>query len=131
MCVLGSYHWPADVVQAEGLDATFLCQHPSTSGSIGWLINRTSLRNFNAEGVVFVIAGLGNSTETLAIPAISQYNGSSVVCTLYIIEPNGTAMIIDSTPATLTVQGISLLRLLSCHSDYIIIYVWLHTWLIY
>ena len=33
-CVLGSYHWPADVVQAEGLDATFLCQHPTNSGSI-------------------------------------------------------------------------------------------------
>ena len=105
VCVLGSSHWPADVVQAEGLDATFLCQHPTNSGSIEWLINGTSMRNINAEEIAISRGRLGDSTETLAISAISQYNGSSVVCTLYIIEPNGTAMVIDSTPATLTVQG--------------------------
>ena len=101
----GSSYWPADVVQAEGLDATFLCQLPTNSGSIEWKINGTSMRNVKAEGIAISKGGLGNSTETLAISAISQYNGSSVVCTLYIIEPNGTAMVIDSTPATLTVQG--------------------------
>ena len=96
-------------MQAEGLDATFLCQLPTNSGGIEWLINGTSIRNFNAEKVAFVIEGRGGTTEALIISAVSQYNRSSVVGTLYIIEPNGTAMVIDSTPATLTVQGISLL----------------------
>ena len=36
----------ADVVQAEGLYAMFLCQL-STSGSIEWQINGTSLQTVN------------------------------------------------------------------------------------
>ena len=107
MCVLGSYHWPADVVQAEGLDATFLCQLPTNNiGTIEWLINGTSLQVVSGEAAIRR-EGRGEATEALIIPAISQFNGSSVLCTLYIIEPNGTAMVIDSTPATLTVQGIT------------------------
>ena len=96
---------PADVVQAEGLNGTFLCQLPTDSGSIEWQTNGVSLRNSNATEAAIIREGRGESTEALVIPAIPNYNGSSVVCILYIIQPNGTDMFIDSTPATLTVQG--------------------------
>ena len=41
---------PATVVQAEGLDATFLCQLPASNGAIEWQVNGTSLRNMNYSG---------------------------------------------------------------------------------
>ena len=40
-------------MQAEGLDATFLCQLPTAGSSIEWQINETSFRNVNAgEGLI-------------------------------------------------------------------------------
>ena len=100
---------PATVVQGEGLDATFLCQLPTFNdgtSAIEWQINGTSLRNVNAiEGQIR--KGRGEATEALIIRALTQLNGTSIVCILYIIEPNRTAEIIESTPAILFVQGIS------------------------
>ena len=90
---------PATVVQAEGLDATFLCQLPASNGAIEWQINGTSLRNER-----------GERTEALIISALPQFNGTSVVCILYIIEANGTAIFTESKPALLFVQG----SLLAC-----------------
>ena len=95
---------PATVVQAEGLDATFFCQLPTDNGSIEWQINETSLCNVNT-GEGQIREGHGEATEALTISALSQFNGTSVVCILYIIEPNGTVEFIESTPALLIVQG--------------------------
>ena len=95
-----------DVVQAEGLNATFFCQLPSNdgSGSIEWQINGTSLRNMNTVRIIARV-GRGNETEVLIVHAFSQLNKTGVVCVLYIIDENMTATFIESTRATLTVQG--------------------------
>ena len=88
------------------MDATFLCQLPTNSGSIEWQINGTSLRNVNVSEGHIRKEGRGDSTEALIITALAQFNRISIVCILYIIEPNGTAEVIESTPAILRVQGI-------------------------
>ena len=100
---------PTTVVQAEGLDATFLCQLPTGGITIEWQINRTSFRSVNASEHPIRKEGRGNDTEALIIPALPQFNGTSIVCILYIIELNGTADFIESitTPALLIVQGSS------------------------
>ena len=98
---------PTTVVQAEGLDATFLCQLPTAGITIEWQVNRTSLRNVNAGEHPIRREGRGNNTEAVIIPALLQFNGTSIVCILYTIEPNGTADFIESTPALLIVQGSS------------------------
>ena len=86
------------------MDATFLCQLPASSGAIEWQINGTSLRNMNISGQIRK-QGRGEATEALIISAIPQFNGTSVVCVLYIIDTNGTATFIVSKPALLVVQG--------------------------
>ena len=98
--ILGCIH-PANVTQALGLDATFLCQHPTDSGTIE---NGTRFREASSNGAI-VIEGHGNATQVLKMRALPQFNGTEVVCVLYIIEPNGTVTADRSTPATLTVQG--------------------------
>ena len=98
------------LVQAEGLDATFLCQLPTTSGAIEWQINGFSLCNVNISGSQIRRQGHGEATEALIISALPQFNGTSVVCILYIIEANGTGTFIESKPALLFVQG----SLLAC-----------------
>ena len=96
------------VVQAEGLDATFLCQLPTfNGGAIEWQINRTSLRNWNACVGLIKREDRGEATEALIIRALTQFNGTSITCILYIIEPIGTVEFIESTPVILFVQGIS------------------------
>ena len=93
------------VVQAEGLDAIFLCQLPIAGRAIEWQINGTSWHNVNTGGGQIRREGRGNNTEALIIPALPQFNETSIVCILYIIEPNGTVDFIESTPALLIVQG--------------------------
>lgn len=95
---------PATVVRAEGLDATFLCQLPYSDGAIEWHINGTSLRNVNGSEVQIRKEGCGDSTEALIIPALARFNGMSVACMLYIIEPNGTVAFIESAQAMLIVR---------------------------
>ena len=96
---------PDTVVQAEGVDATFLCQLPSNDGAIEWQINGTSLRNSNAGEGQITREGRGEATEALIISALPQFNGTSVVCILYIIEPNRTVVFTESASAMLIVQG--------------------------
>ena len=91
-----------DVVQAEGLNATFFCQL-STSGTMEWQINEISFRNVNNSGITN--QGRGEGTEVLIIHALPELNKTGVVCVLYTIDENGTVTIIESTLATLTVQG--------------------------
>ena len=98
---------PTTVVQAEGLDTTFLCQLPTAGITIEWQINGISLRNVNAGGGQIRREGRGNNTEALIMTALPQFNGTSIVCILYIIELNGTVDFIESTPALLVVQGSS------------------------
>ena len=86
------------------MDATFLYQHPTDSGTIEWIINGTRFRGASSNGMI-VIEGRGNATEGLKMRALPRFNGTEVVCVLYIIEPNGTVTVDRSTPATLTVQG--------------------------
>ena len=100
---------PADVTQALGLDATFLCQHPTDSGTIEWIINGTRFRGAFSNGMI-VIEGHGNATEGLKMRALPQLNGTKVVCVLYILEPNGTVTVDRSIPATLTVQGTEIIH---------------------
>ena len=98
--------WPADVVQAKGLDAIFLCQLPNYGISIEWQINETPLRNYNSSANDLIRReGRGNNTEALVIPATPHLNESSVLCIMYIIGANQTAEFIKSTPATLVIQG--------------------------
>ena len=93
-----------DIVQAEGLNATFYCQLPNNYyGSIEWKINGTTFRNINTSEIVR--QGRGEETEVLIIHALPQLNKTGVVCELYTINENGTVMFIESTRATLTVQG--------------------------
>ena len=96
---------PTTVVQAEGLDATFLCQLLAGSGAIEWQINGTPLRNVNISDGQMQREGRGEGTEALIICALPQLNGTRVVCILYILETNGTVTFIDSKPALLFVQG--------------------------
>ena len=97
---------PITVVQAEGLDAIlFLCQLPTAGITIEWQVNENSLRDVNAGEGQIRREGRGNDTETLIIPALPQFNGMSIVCTLYIIEPNGAVAFIESAPAQLIIQG--------------------------
>ena len=51
--------------------------------------------------------GRGEAIEALIITVLPQFNGTSVVCILYIIEANGTVIFTDheSKPALLFVQG--------------------------
>ena len=86
------------------MEATLFCQHPADSGIIEWIINGTRFRGVSSNGTI-VIVGHGNATESLKMRALPQFNGTEVVCVLYIIEPNGTVTVDRSTPATLTVQG--------------------------
>ena len=86
------------------MDATFLCQLPANYGSIEWQINGTSLCNVNISGGQKQREGRGEGTEALIISVLPQFNGTSVVCILYIIETNGTVTFIKSTPALLVVQ---------------------------
>ena len=77
--------YPVSVIQAQGLNAKFLCQHPTDSGTIQWLINGTLFRNVSNEDFIR-IKGRGNSTKALIMRAIPQYNNTEVVCVLYTTE---------------------------------------------
>ena len=87
------------------MDATFLCQLLAGSGAIEWQINGTPLHNVNISNGQIQREGRGEATEALIIPALPQFNGTSVVCILYIIDTNGTVTFAESKPALLFVQG--------------------------
>ena len=95
---------PASVVQADGLDAIFLCQHPTDSGTIDWTINGTTLRNIETSNGLIRSEGRGGAVEALIISAIPEYNNSIIVC-LKFIRINATVIVETSPPAVLMVQG--------------------------
>ena len=91
------------MTQALGLNATFLCQHPTDSGTIEWIIKLNGTRFRKASNnVMIMIEGCGNATERLRMRALPQLNGTEVVCVLYIIDPNGMVTVDRSTPASNT-----------------------------
>ena len=101
---------PTTVVQAEGLDATFLCQLLAGTGAIERQINGTPLHYVNISDGQIQRERRGEEIEALIVSALPQLNGTSVLCILYIIETNGTVTFIDSKPALLLIQG----SLLAC-----------------
>ena len=64
---------PTTVVQAEGLDAIFLCQLPTAGhgSAIEWQINGTSWHNVNTVEHPIRREGRGNDTEALCVYCIS------------------------------------------------------------
>ena len=70
-------------------------------------MNGTRFREVSNNDMI-KIEGRGNSIEALIMRAVPQFNGTEVVCVLFITQPNGTATVDSSTPATLTVQGTTL-----------------------
>ena len=65
-CTDTAYDYPVSVVQAQDLDAEFLCQLPEVDGTIEWLINETLFRYVSNEGLIR-IEGRPNSTEALIL----------------------------------------------------------------
>ena len=96
--------FPASVVQAQGVDAEFLCQHPTDSGTIDWTINGTTLRNIDTSTGLIRSEGRGGVTEALVITAIPEYNNTVIVC-LRFIRTNETVILERSPPAILIIQG--------------------------
>ena len=73
------------MTQALGLDARFLCQHPTDTGTIEWIINGTRFRGASSySNSMIVIEAHGNATEGLKMRTLPQFNGTKVVCLLYI-----------------------------------------------
>lgn len=93
------------MIQAEGSQAVFLCQHPTDEGTIDWTLNGVQLRNINTRDRSIRTEGRGSATEALIISAAVQYNETEVVCITYIRQAEGPLRVEESAPATLTVQG--------------------------
>ena len=55
----------ATVVQVEGLEAQFLCLHPTDSGTIDWTINGVRLRNIDTSDGSIRTEGHGAAVEAL------------------------------------------------------------------
>ena len=90
-------------MQAEGLNATFYCLHPSASAT-GWRLNGTSV-NVRHPPHVFVGTTGSGSTHYLTILATSDYNETVVQCFAFVIN-NGVQSVEETVPVPLTVQGI-------------------------
>ena len=86
------------------MDAVFLCQHPTDSGTIDWIINGTTLRNIDTSNGLIRSEGRGAAVEALIITAIPEYNNTAIVC-LRFIRINETVIIERSPPAVLVIQG--------------------------
>ena len=96
---------PQDVIQAEGVSATFRCQHLNAT-TIGWIVNGTSLYSFTPPNVSTDV--LENSVNTLSILALPEYNETQVWCVATILLNPITyrARIENSTKGKLLVQGL-------------------------
>ena len=73
-CAASSF--PISVIQAEGVDTVFLCQHPT-----GIFLQNTDTRN----GLIRS-EGHSAAVEALIITAVSQYNSAIVCLTLILLE---------------------------------------------
>ena len=92
------------IVKAEGLEAEFLCQHPTDSGTIDWTIDGVHLRNIDTNDGSIRTEGRGAAVEALVIKALARYNGTEIVCITY-ARRNERVDVEYSTPARLLVQG--------------------------
>ena len=93
---------PETTVQAEGLNGTFHCLHPSAS-AMGWKVNGTSVNKMRPSGVFVGIAG--GSRHYLTILASSAYNGTTVQCFAYVGNDEGKLTNDESPSVFLIVQG--------------------------
>ena len=91
------------IIQAEGLEAQFLCQHPTDSGTIDWTVNGVYLRNIDTSDGSIRTEGRGAAVEALIIRALAQYNGTEIVCITY-ARRNGSVDV-EYSAARLFVQG--------------------------
>ena len=92
---------PTSVTQAEGVDATFLCQYPQAAG-INWIVNGTALNQLNPRP-----QEIGDVANSLKITALPNYNSTEIKCIATLL--NGTVAMTElSSTATLTVQGMIL-----------------------
>ena len=108
-CAAGSLV-PASVVQEAGVDAVFLCQHLTYSGTIEWIINGTALRNIDTSTHGFIRSEGRAAIKALIITAVPQYNNTAIVC----LRIKGGAVTLETSPiAMLIVQGIHMKALLT------------------
>ena len=64
------------------MDAVFRCRYQYTEAEIqiGWLVNRSSSRQYRDVVEGFILDNNGSRVDTLTIPAIPEYNGTEVIC---------------------------------------------------
>ena len=99
---------PATVVQAEGLEAEFFCQHPTDLGTIDWTIGGVRLRDIDTSDGSIRTEGRGAAVEALIIRALARFNETEIVCIIYSRQEGTTNLDVDYTqPARLIVQGIN------------------------
>ena len=83
-------------------NALFRCRHQLLDAIIGWQINGSSIGQY-LDVKRGVIPDNDSLVETLTIPALLEYNGTTVVCLAFFTDGSPT----KSTPAvTLTVTGL-------------------------
>lgn len=95
---------PESVIQAEGLNATFTCSHPTASAT-GWRLNGTSV---NMRHPPNVITGTTNGGDRyLTILATPNYNETTIQCFAFVMNDDGINAE-NATTVLLLVQGMLL-----------------------
>ena len=97
---------PVTTRQAEGLEAVFECLHPGGETSHDWFVNGTHLSSLspNIASDIVSSSSVGGSPTSLTILSRAEYNNTVVRCRA-IVTVNGTADLVLSDIAHLTVQG--------------------------
>lgn len=101
---LGFIESPQPMNVSAGKKATFQCQH-STSNSIGWKLNGTSLNDYappNTSVITFPTSN-GDIINRLIITAFPHYNETQVVCFARFTTQG--LITVDTTPVLLLIQG--------------------------
>ena len=113
---------PESVVQAEGLNATFFCAHPTASAT-GWRLNSTSVNMRKPQNVIVgtTTDGYGRSLQYLTILATADYNGTTVQCFAFVMK-NESSVVENAMTVLLIVQG---LFNLMCKIPMIVIIIYL------
>ena len=86
-------------------DAVFRCRHQRRDAGINWLINGSFSSVYPDVVDGFIRDYNGTRVETLAIPAIPEYNETEVVC---------VATFIDGSPPELTPPAEIIIGILAC-----------------
>ena len=86
-------------------NALFRCRHQLKEANIAWQVNGSSSAHNLDDTTRGTILNNDSLVETLTIPALLEYNGTTVVCVAVFTDGSPT----ESTPAvTLTVTGLLL-----------------------